>query len=110
MVIKVKEMTGLKFGKWTVLSRADKPINNKRNDAYWLCECECGTKRIVIGKDLRNGKSTNCGCQRIAVNKLELQGKEFGDLVVVEEAGFKIYKNDIKRFFGNVNVNVEEKL
>lgn len=43
-------------------------------------------------KDLRNGKSTNCGCQRIAVNKLELQGKGIWDLVVVEEAGFKIYK------------------
>lgn len=49
MVIKVKEMTGLKFGKWWYCQAgADKPINNKRNDAYWLCECECGTKRIVI--------------------------------------------------------------
>lgn len=44
------------FGSWTVL---DKPGRRK-----WLCRCVCGTERLVVAVDLRNGKSTNCGCIR----------------------------------------------
>ena len=75
------DITGQKFGKWTVLKRAE---NSKDNQAQWLCECECGKQKIVLGKTLRNGKSTSCGCAR--GKKINLLGKRFGKLVVIEEA------------------------
>jgi hypothetical protein len=53
------DLHGQRFGLWTVLSQSG---NAPRGAALWLCKCECGTERPVIGADLRGGKSTNCGC------------------------------------------------
>lgn len=46
---------GLRFGKWTVLCRGKK-------SRYWLCECDCGTRREVHTSTLVAGKSASCGC------------------------------------------------
>ena len=56
---KHKDMTGLRFGRLVVLSRAE---NNARQDAQWLCRCDCGTDKIVLGNFLRQGKALSCGC------------------------------------------------
>ena len=55
----LKDLTGQKFNRWTVVSRAQ---NDKRGQAQWHCVCECGNTSIVGGKDLRLGKSRSCGC------------------------------------------------
>lgn len=34
------------------------------NVAYWLCICECGTKKIFNGPSLRRGAVYSCGCKR----------------------------------------------
>lgn len=52
------DMTGQKFGRWTVLSLDETSTKPK----YWFCVCECGTKRRVIGFTLRRGQSVSCGC------------------------------------------------
>ncbi len=58
----VCDVTGLKFGKWTVLQRAE---NKGPGHARWLCRCECGREGIVRGTVLRQGKSTHCrSCNR----------------------------------------------
>lgn len=49
-----------KFGKWSVVSAFDCA---KYNDKV-LCQCECGTERMVLKCSLITGKSTNCGCTR----------------------------------------------
>lgn len=56
---KHKDMTGLRFGRLTVLSRAE---NNARQDAQWLCRCDCGSEKIIPGVQLRQGKAISCGC------------------------------------------------
>lgn len=56
------DITGMKFGKLTVIGRAK--TKKKRTNAYWLCKCECGNKTIVLGISLRNGTTTSCGCYR----------------------------------------------
>lgn len=53
-------MTGMKFGRWNVLSKHGK----KNGEITWLCECECGNTGIIKGGDLRSGKSQSCGCLR----------------------------------------------
>jgi len=52
-------LTGQKFGRWGVISEAGR---NTCGHVTWLCQCECGTQRVVGGNDLRNGKSESCGC------------------------------------------------
>ena len=54
-----KDLTGMKFGRFTVVSRA---ANDNRGQARWICSCECENRVAVRGTDLRNGRSKSCGC------------------------------------------------
>lgn len=56
-----KDITGQRFGRWTVIRRDG---SNKFNKAMWWCKCDCGNEVSVLGKSLRVGDSTSCGCQR----------------------------------------------
>lgn len=53
------EMSGRVFGLWTVTKKAG---NSPGGGALWNCVCACGTEKVVIGGDLRSGKSQSCGC------------------------------------------------
>lgn len=52
--MKLIDLTGKKFGRWSVFDYAGK--------SYWNCTCECGTERKVFASNLLNNKSTSCGC------------------------------------------------
>lgn len=80
---KLIDLTNQKFGRWQVLSRAK---NTSDGRAQWLCHCECGTERIVLGKTLRSGKSTSCGCSKFGKGRVDLTNKKFGKLTVIEQA------------------------
>lgn len=54
------DMAGLRYGEWTVSHQTG---NTKGGGALWLAKCDCGTVRSVLGADMRNGKSKNCGCK-----------------------------------------------
>ena len=54
-----KDITGQRFGRWTVIEPAGKTSDNHK---LWHCRCDCGIERNVVGKELRNGKSKSCGC------------------------------------------------
>lgn len=56
---KVKDLTGLKFGRLTVIERVE---NNKDGRACWLCICECGNQCVKSGKLLLRGHCNSCGC------------------------------------------------
>lgn len=56
---KLKDLTGEKFGRLTVLKRHG---SNKKGQAMWMCECECGNIKIVNGSNLRTGHVMSCGC------------------------------------------------
>lgn len=56
-----KDMTGMVFGKLTVISKSDFK-NSYSNHTYWNCKCECGNTCIVMGANLRKGCTTSCGC------------------------------------------------
>lgn len=53
-----KDLTGKKFGMWTVLSFYKK---EKGKHSVWLCKCECGTTRPVVQPNLV-GEGGSCGC------------------------------------------------
>jgi hypothetical protein len=49
---------GSKFGRWTVIRRAEASRSSS------LCLCACGTERIVASDNLKSGRSLSCGCLR----------------------------------------------
>lgn len=59
---RLKDLTGQKFGKLTVIKRAE---NDNRGNVQWLCQCECGNKKVVRGSSLKSGNSHSCGCLAI---------------------------------------------
>ena len=52
------DLTGQRFGKLLVLYEAPK-IGDK---IHWMCKCECGNKKEVIGWHLTQGIVSSCGC------------------------------------------------
>ena len=57
-----KELTGMRFGRLTVISR-DYSKHNK-HDRYWLCRCDCGKEKSVTTGHLTSGTVKSCGCIR----------------------------------------------
>ena len=65
----VIDLTGKKFGKLTVIKKADDVILPSGNRKHmWECKCECGNIENISGVNLRNGKITSCGCDK-EINK-----------------------------------------
>lgn len=62
---KIIDLTGKKFGKLTVVERAEDHLTPKgKRQLKWLCQCECGKQVAVVGSSLRSGATTSCGCNR----------------------------------------------
>lgn len=89
------DLTDRRFGRWSVLSYGE----TRSGNAYWLCECECGERKLVHGLTLRDGRSTSCGCLRIDHRRTNLTGQRFHFLLVVALAGTRPSKSGDRLYF-----------
>ena len=56
---RVLDLVGKRFGRLTVIKKAEsKPDGRVR----WLCKCDCGKEKIILGQLLRDGMTQSCGC------------------------------------------------
>lgn len=55
----IKDLTGRKFGRLTVLERG---ANDNSRGTKWWCKCECGNKVLVSKHSLMWGLTKSCGC------------------------------------------------
>lgn len=62
-------MIGLKFGRWKVINSSE--LRTPAKTIQWVCECECGTVKLVTGNSLRMGKTKSCGCLKYDRAKLQ---------------------------------------
>lgn len=72
-------LQGEKFNSLTVTKQLDS-MNGRR---IYECQCECGKIINVIGRYLKNGDRSSCGCKRGLHHRLDLSNKVFGDLKVL---------------------------
>lgn len=75
------DLTGERFGSWTVLGRHNTDYMSRSFDyrsgkfvthaiPMWDCRCDCGHVEAVIGSNLRSGHSTKCRfCRELARNE-----------------------------------------
>ena len=54
------DLTGQRFGRLVVVSRAE----SKGNMTRWNCVCDCGNETVVYSNNLRRGYTQSCGCYR----------------------------------------------
>lgn len=103
MVKVQKDLTGMKFGRLTVLKQAEDHVSKSgQHSAAWLVQCDCGSSpKVIVGGDLtkRNG-TKSCGClrterpnNRVKVRE-NLIGKRFGRLTVIDRADDYICKDN----------------
>lgn len=57
--MKLIDLTGSKFGKLTVQSRASDKAYKR---PHWVCICDCGGKSVVSGTNLNRLTTRSCGC------------------------------------------------
>lgn len=54
------DLTGLRFGRLTVISESP---TKKWNKVAWVCKCDCGNiTHPVTGEALKSGNTKSCGC------------------------------------------------
>ena len=63
----MNDIIGSRYGRLVVLRR-----DKKQKRSYYVCQCDCGAKKSIRLDNLKNGKSTSCGCLRN-----ELSGQRF---------------------------------
>lgn len=52
-------LIGQHFNRLTIIDYAGR---NNKNCCVWLCLCDCGNRKKVVGYDLRRGHTKSCGC------------------------------------------------
>ena len=75
----MNDLTGRKFGKLTVIERAEKL---KNSFIVWKCKCDCGGTIYASTRDLKQGLVKSCGCLR--KERYNLIGQKFGKLTVLK--------------------------
>lgn len=78
------DLSGKTFGRLTAL----RVVRVAKNGAtIWMCKCSCEDKSEVEvhSQNLINGNVQSCGC----IKRLDLVGRTFGRLTVIEYAGMK---------------------
>jgi len=87
-----KDRAGNRYGRLTVISHAGKDHRNKH---LWLCKCECGNEKTVVGDNLSSGKSNSCGC--LKAEFLARKGNQYGMYEDREAALIKVQYSHLKR-------------
>lgn len=88
----LKDLTGERFGRLLVLKRVDDYVSkNGKKRSKWLCRCDCGNEKEIVGESLTSGSTKSCGCyynenvKKQAEDKfVDLTNQIFGKLTVVK--------------------------
>jgi hypothetical protein len=60
-VSKIIDETGKRYGCLTVMRADIRPLGQDgRNRAYWMCQCDCGNEKSILGDHLRSGAIRTC--------------------------------------------------
>lgn len=80
------DLTGKRFGKLTAIKRSNERL---RNEFAWICKCDCGNETLATQGQLLSGRKKSCGClkKKSPKNFIDLTGKRFGILTVIERHG-----------------------
>ena len=62
---RVKDLTGMVFGRLKVLSLAGRT----KNGAKWKCACQCGRETNALATHLKKGQRTSCGCSKVTFKR-----------------------------------------
>jgi hypothetical protein len=83
------DMVGHEYGSWVVLSESGR---NKRGEVTFLCRCECGTEKVILGRSIRNNSAKrHCGCKDPVKKEKPKKRTAFFKRINVEEYAKDLY-------------------
>lgn len=87
-----KDLTGMKFGKLTVVTRSHRNIYNHE---IWLCRCDCGNPEDILVSEynLINNHTQSCGC--ISKDNCRKNFKKYNTYDLTKEYGIGYTANDM---------------
>lgn len=91
------DLTGLRFGRLTVMKENGRAKNGK---VLWLCLCDCGNRHTASGDRLRRGETQSCGCLRRERTARQFQKYAHGQ---VNPRIYRIWKLLRRRCYSNSN-------
>ncbi len=80
MHFNANDITGYRYGKIIVLGTTNERYSN--GCIKWKCKCDCGNICYSSSSELKRGRKS-CGCE---TKLIDLTGKRFGRLTVIERA------------------------
>lgn len=104
-MVKVREdLTGKTFGRLKVIRQIeDRILPCGQHESMWLCECVCGNKTEVPGRDLKNGNIRSCGClfRELSSDRLKKHNKWLDDVFTDEHGSYRVgfTSNTNKEFY-----------
>src|SRR5207244_10858728 len=90
------DVTGQRFGRLVVLHRVKGGAG-----ARWMCRCDCGNEKAILGASLRAGRSRSCGCY-CAETRSVLRKKHEGTKGGKAAPTYRVWKN-MRQRCGNPN-------
>lgn len=78
--LRARDLTGMVFGRLTVISR--QLPKDYFEPILWNCICECGTKKAILASSLTRGRSQSCGClhKEILVKGVKQRIEKYQDI------------------------------
>jgi hypothetical protein len=102
------EYIGVKFGRLLVIERAA----SRHGRMCWLCQCDCGKTKSVLGHNLRKGKTKSCGCIRRELGLNTIKAVREQNYLPPGEAAFNVmfavYKTHALERNLNFDLDVEQ--
>lgn len=96
----LSDFIGKRFGKLVIKQRLENHVcPSGQRKSRWLCLCDCGNEIAVNAQDLKTGHTKSCGClptKKIGDGLIDLIGKRFGKLTVVERVEDYVYFSKAK--------------
>jgi hypothetical protein len=95
---KAFDLSGMRFGRLTVLARAGWGGGKSHRLPAWLCRCDCGCERVVTSSSLTQSQMESCGCLQNPRNRTHgLTGSpEHGVWVGMQSSCLNLAQNGFK--------------
>jgi hypothetical protein len=69
----LEDFTGKNFGELTVVKRIDDIVfPSGSRQTCWLCRCSCGKEIAVRADELKQGRVSSCGCQKMSTGEKQI--------------------------------------
>lgn len=102
---------GKSYGRWTVLNKEKSRVyisGGKAREVKMLrCRCACGVEKVVIGSELKKGRSQSCGCLRKEI--VSILATKHGEIANGKESPeYAAWRGIISRCTNKKNTNYQK--